>query len=290
MILAASLFLSYCGISIVQSGQKRTYYNYRQEMGLLGGRPSNDLIASAGRRAHLYYSKVGVPLFSQGEAGNSGQTKTLMDVHYRAIFHYSAGHLSQALAEAVANGEDLADANLDNQSLNGLYLVQARLSGASMKCCNLSFANLTRSNLQGALLNNANLRHCNLRYANLQGAHLGGANLEGVGLYGSVLRDVVLDGAVVTKEMLVKSASGPSESPGSRDPDTGQNWRERLQKDDEDRERFKRESEDRERLKRGSEAKERLQQGSKYAEHSKKVRDVLEQIKREREDKQGLPG
>jgi len=239
MILAGALFLSFCSISILQYGQNNIFYQTCQDLGFFGGRPRTGLGGRPIGKGPVYYAKTGSPAFSQTQQGKFFADRQLLDVREQVIFNYSAGHLRDALTEAVANGVDLSGANLDNQSLYYLSLAQARLSGASMRGCDLMLTDLTRANLKGALLNNANLRHCKLRYANLQGAELGGANLGGAEMAGANLIDVTRDGSLLTKEMLIKLKPGESKPSNMPDQGTGQNWRNRFKQESEDKERWR---------------------------------------------------
>ena len=73
---------------------------------------------------------------------------------------------------------DLTGASLRGSRLNYCYLMSADLSGANLKHCDLSDANLTGANLTGADLTGACLSSTNFEDADLAGANLKGAKLQ----------------------------------------------------------------------------------------------------------------
>ena len=75
-------------------------------------------------------------------------------------------------------GIALQRANLSGSNLLGANLSGANLSGASLQRANLERADLSRVKLEKANLKEAYLREVNLKRATLRGADLSGANLR----------------------------------------------------------------------------------------------------------------
>ncbi len=93
------------------------------------------------------------------------------------------------------SGANLSDADFSEADLKGADLFGANLRGADLSGANLTGADLRGANLRGANLEDANLEDADLRGANLIGADLTGANLEGADLTGADLEGATVDGA-----------------------------------------------------------------------------------------------
>jgi hypothetical protein len=86
---------------------------------------------------------------------------------------------------------DLSDANLSNANLRCADLSGANLRGADLRCADLRGADLSGANLRCADLSDANLRGADLRGADLSDANLRGADLSDANLRGASLRRAV---------------------------------------------------------------------------------------------------
>lgn len=104
------------------------------------------------------------------------------------------------LEDGSLQGADLSDARLREVNLRHADLQRAELSGADLREANLQEANLQRAHLfeallEQAILSGAHLQHAILLKANLQGTHLSGANLQGTLLPEANLSEADLRGA-----------------------------------------------------------------------------------------------
>ena len=85
--------------------------------------------------------------------------------------------IKDTLVQAIKEGANLEEANLEGANLEGANLEEANLRGADLTGANLEEANLRGADLRGADLIGAYLEGANLRGANLEGAYLEGAYL-----------------------------------------------------------------------------------------------------------------
>src|SRR3990167_3326023 len=95
------------------------------------------------------------------------------------IFQSTKTTYKEAVAERLAIGADLSDADL-----SGADLSDADLSDANLRDANLSDANLIGADLSDADLSGADLSDANLIGADLSGADLSGAELNCAKFYG----------------------------------------------------------------------------------------------------------
>jgi uncharacterized protein YjbI with pentapeptide repeats len=100
------------------------------------------------------------------------------DVLYRKILREIQPDLSNAdLRNERLNGINLVEVNLQNAQLEGAHLVRANLNGANLVDVNLSNAELGLSDIFRTNLTNANLRNASLFGANIYDAILTNADM-----------------------------------------------------------------------------------------------------------------
>jgi uncharacterized protein YjbI with pentapeptide repeats len=108
---------------------------------------------------------------------------------------HGASLIKATLNDAILNGANLDEATLDEANLNEANLDGASFVWASFSHASLQGASLEGANLHRASLDGANLDEANLDEANLDGANLDGANLDGASLCGASLVGASLDEA-----------------------------------------------------------------------------------------------
>lgn len=99
------------------------------------------------------------------------------------------------LTDADLSGADLSDVSLYESTLIGVNLTNTDLARTELIYANLTHANMSGTDLYRADLSYANLTYADLSYANLTHADLSYANLTDTDLYGANLRGTNLYGA-----------------------------------------------------------------------------------------------
>ena len=108
---------------------------------------------------------------------------------------------------------NLANSEIEKQSLSGAKLTSVILEGANLTGSDLSESELGGAKLSGAILIGVNFRRANLKGADLSGANLTGANLReadltGANLSGAQLKNADFWGAEIRRANLTELKVG----------------------------------------------------------------------------------